>query len=305
MPKTTSPLKAREWAELADQGKSTADIRRLEGNRVDPRTIERAISVVRAQDSGQARQDEVTKQGFTAHCSLLIETLSVLRQALSDTFDLSGPRPTFANPKSRIPVTGGHAERTGGVWKVDLGWESSLEARLLREHIPTDPLWNALDELKSAGAEFVDARLKFAKFVKEQISDASGLQVGDESSEIDYLEPAGIALIDEALIRSARLTGGEGIEDVLASLRPGPQGDEVRSSGTLIARLPQGDANHFIETVTAAVEKIGRSDQRKSLLGSKGLANMKRTALVEEIDILTIGGLLPGSCRACARFWIT
>ena len=291
-----APLKKKiEWTEMADNGLSVAEIRSQEKSRPDPRTVRRAIDWVRGQRRRALAREVALKEGLREHWNLLLQKLDLLpsRDFEWTQFD---KKPAFALKASKLNGQGWSAMREQSDWKVDLMFESKIEAQLLKEHLPSDPFWPLVTTLKRDLAAALKARLGFAQAVIHKIEESSALQITKDVSEPGLLL-GGLAHLDEYLADHA-------ITDSRARLNLSVDEDAVWFENTLVAKSHGITGNSLKSSIEGAVSDVRGGEPWRRLLATAAKIKVTARNLADESAILKLSTVLPGECRSCARYSI-
>lgn len=290
MPRSVKRETKIKWTQLFDGGLSVAEIRNQEKRKPDPRTIQRAIDEVQAGRRKEQVRGAALLEGLKDHLRTL---LAALDHVPGKSFDWTGfsPAPVYALDRNEIRGAGWTARRQSGKWLVALSFESSLESRLLIEHIPSDQFWTLLSSFKEALGEAVSARLGFARTLSETLSSETGLPVIGSGSQPGLVR-AGLSRLDQQVV-------GQALEDHMPDLHLRREKDGLWAGDALLVHdegLPDE------EKVITCLESVAGSDAWRRLLGASGTLNRSLEDLAEERDIMKLGAYLPGECRACARY---
>jgi hypothetical protein len=201
------------------------------------------------------------------------------------------PGPVYAGNRSELKGEGWSAELKSGRWSPRLAFESSLESRLLREHLPSDRLWGLINTFKDALGEALGARLALARGLTESLSREAGLPAAGGGS--------GPGLFRDGLARLDGQLAGQALHDTQP--RPGlrEEGGEVWAGDALLLR---GGPEQAEARVLGVLAQLRGSEPWRRLLSAAARLSGALAALSEERDVIKLGGYLPGACRSCARF---
>lgn len=293
MPRQVSLQKKIEWTELAEGGLSVAEIRAQDKRKPDPRTITRAIEQVRGQRRRGLAREVALEEGLREHWRLLLYKLDLLPSSdfVWTDFDKN---PAYALSASRLSGQGWSAKRDQSDWTVGLNFESAIEAKLLREHLPTDVFWSLITTFKRDLGGALKARLALAKALIDSVEDSSALEVTKEEST-PGLTLAGLSRLDRYMEVRA-------LKDSPSSLALKVEDGAVWFQDTLVATPSGSTAESLKAVIEKSVNGLRGKDAWKGLLLAS--ARIERTAgnLADETAVLKLSTVLPGECRSCARY---
>ena len=235
------------------------------------------------------------KEGLKEHWNLLLDKLDLLPSRNFEWMQFD-KRPVFALKASKLNGQGWSAMRQRSDWKVDLMFESMIEAQLLKEHLPTDPFWPLLTTFKRDLGEALRARITFAKLVVDNIKESSALEIAKEVSE-PGLFLAGLAHLDEYLEDQV-------IKDSSAKLNLSVDEDAVWFENTLVAKSHGITGNSLKSSIEGAVSDVRGGEPWRRLLATAAKIKVTARNLADESAILKLSTVLPGECRSCARYSI-
>ena len=293
MPRQAPLRKKIEWTELADAGLSTAEIRAQDQGKPDPRTIEKAINQIHGQRRRALAREAALKEGLQEHWHLLLDKLDLLPTREFDWMDFD-KSPLFALKAFKLNGQAWSAIRKQTDWKVDLAFESTIEAQLLREHLPTDAFWSLVTTFKRELAEALKARLALATAVISSVENSTKLTVVKEESE------PGLVLV--GLARLGQWLEAQAIKDETTRIRLKIEDGAVSFQNTLIARPTGSTAESLKAVIEEAIEDLRGKEAWKGLLTAATKITATARTLANESAVLQLSTVLPGECRSCARY---
>ncbi|MFW6174891.1 MAG: helix-turn-helix domain-containing protein [Chloroflexota bacterium] len=300
MPRKTSIEEARRWLEMADEGRSVAQIAREKGS--DPRTVSRAISRLRSERERKEIKREAVRGAYQQHWSHLLGVLERLDEVLKeDNRDIGPRRAVFVEDFSGLQARGCHVDlRDPSRPSVRFPLEESVDWKLLAEHLDGDDLLRLVGRWKSAVGGFVAASMALAERVKPDLQGATGLEMAREGDGPAHLLLQGAGAVHDAALREA---GGDhgALESLAKRLRPVPEEDAVMAGSHYVARDLSGDAADVAASLRGAVSSLDQSEELRQARRAVSALSEAENRLLEESAVVQAGRLLPGECRACAR----
>lgn len=293
MPRQVPLSKKIEWTDLADSGLSVAEIRSLEKNKPDPRTISSSIEQVRGQRRRAHAKEIALQQGLKEHWHLLLEKLELL-PTLEFEWSNFDWKPVFALKTSKLKGQGWSATRGQTEWIVNLTFEHTIEFELLKEHLPSDTFWSLMTTFKRDLGEALGARLAFAEAVISEVENSTNLSVTEEESD-PGLVLAGLARLDQFLEDQA-------IKDDISGLNLKIEDGVVWFQNSAITKSTDLKADSLKVVIENAVNGLRGEDAWKGLLAAAAKVERTTKTLANETAVLQLSTVLPGECRSCARY---
>ena len=302
MPTKTPRSTALEWTRLYKNGMSISEIRIHEGEKNDPRTIERVINAILAEETKRNIQEAVLRDRYDGHCSALLEAVGTLYAGVVEPQDLLDFRPVFALDREMLRIKGGTAESSGEEWIVTLRAAGTVRMGLLKEHMDTDPVWKLFDDYVSRAGEYVAARMCFARQLCDRLEQSAALHVADERMGEEHVSREGVSSLEEVCVLGGQ-EGPDRVDDLLKSLKPGPDESGLVMRGRLLISGEgpvSGDVTEHLRHMGAGISEW---PEWKRILSARVSMQVTGDALREDLEVLQIANYLPGDCRACSRYW--
>ncbi|MDG0867820.1 hypothetical protein [Candidatus Lucifugimonas marina] len=302
MPRTVNPTHARQWAELALQGLTVAEIRKKHRDRtgkvVDSRTIERALKKTKAEIAERAASAAELQHAIREHSKHLLAGIDPLTKAIkSTTTGRLNPLPLYAVTVNKVAIGSVTAELAGSSWRVRIPSEESIELRLLKEHLPSDKMWKQLDKFSDSVAHWIAMRTRFAAQI--QIELAAG--PGAPESVDEPFEMAGLSRIETAAAND-RIKSDHSVDEVLRDLVIDPDQGGIWLGSTKLTSLSFDDVDDLRTMISAKVRGVSVSDVGRDILTSWTALTRASSGLLEELAMLRMVTYLPGTCKSCKRF---
>ena len=306
MPRSVDPRYVRRWAELADQEKTVAEMRRdhrkRTGKVVDPRTIERALARTRAEIAERTATAAELQRGIRLHGEQLLASIDPLMKTVRSTITGQlNPAPVYAIDKTSLTLGSSIAEKRGDTWRVQLAGEKTIELRLLREHLPSDKVWKLLAKFSESMADWITARIGFAFEINRKLTPVARSLDRSMTQKGQPFERAGLSLIDVAAA-NARINGNAAIDDLLDSLAVDSTSGDLHLGPTKLCSVRKADVEDVRSAISSGVGLIMKSDVGLSILTAKTAFDRAGSDLVDELATLKFTTYLPGTCASCKRF---
>lgn len=288
----------REWWRLHhEEGLSEPEIARRVNR--DARTVKRGIRLIGAEGDDRQLRTELKKEAYAKHVAELLKFAGRIRDVAG-----SGGVPDLSPVYAVFEPQGASLKPPGLklLWSADrlaqalLPAESTLEWKMLNDHVKKGQVWPAIARWKRSAAAVAEAERDLALDVVKWLEQVTGLRVFSEDPPEPHAHLRGAHEVYERALGEAA-----GAERRLASAGEHltQQGGVIRlGSDSLVTGAD--DAGTMLEKLRVALRSLPRRLKLERLKDALGECREAAGEVATELGYLQAGHYLAGKCRACA-----
>jgi hypothetical protein len=329
--KIPSPNEMREWLELRESGWSEAAIANKVGREI--RTIKKYL--LKAVDERRLNQAqlELVKKALETHQNQLMAAVNSLLGNLEslpnkihfpwplaerETIDEGGVTSVISTNQNKTEV------------EVSPQAEQDEAFTLLKDHLPTDPLWTDFNKWKGAYRSYIVSLVAFKEKAAVRLIEQTSGRYVDETFQV-IVNSGSQTITGQGQKIQTDLVVSHLLEFVyresLEKLQDGKQHLESKDGGTssvrqqwsryLIINEERGEVTlghgHTLvvcpgrehackEVILSTLDQLPQTTEGKQISNSYKTLAESTTQLNRTLREIRLGLLIPGECRVCRRF---
>ena len=299
MPKKIPPREIQNWLERHDAGDGIETI--AKAAKKDPRVVRKHVETAMRQRDIRTAHRRLIEDALRQHqedLMLVVQELREVVQAAPPEVDVGDPGAVNKGLKLRSSVAYRDA---AGYSQLELEIEAHRTWDLLRQHLSSDPLWDAIAKWRGAMLRDLNERLRLWDAVWEKAEHETDYRVQDPPEDIPYLTRFYPRLIYHEVAH--RLLGMDSTlvqEWAFEAEADGSVRFEMGAHKVVVAKAP-GDEKHCTDTLLRLIdERIEWSEAEEFRQAYEEAARVaqKARAILEDIQLLHF---IPGQCATCRR----
>lgn len=296
MPKFVSRAQIMKWREILSEGKDYAEIGKETGWQA--RTVRKHLeSDIRSGEAVQIRQ-QLFKERLGKHWDMLIDGVLDRLEKLTE-LSVPGEELDLINSSGTY-----EREICGAVVSRDPGWALSIEVGgrkthcwpLLWQHMPKDPLWDAVAKWEDGLRSSLFARRNLILLIKQYLEETTSLSVTDRHTDEPSLTAAAVLEVYREAFSRALGNPPSRPEDTFNERSPGLFEWQSR-----VIAFDPGRKAEIIKAIASGVEYGTDTQEARECvmtLDNHRKAQMDLDSTIAHFRLLPY---LPGVCSVCGR----